>query len=393
MIVCVHLPRFALSVAAGGAERLAGRALAIAPSGVGAQVVGEVSGTAQASGVAAGMGLGEALARCPELVLVPGDPVGVAQAWEGMVCALEGIGAEVETARPGRAYFDAERLRALYAGREGVIVAVRRALERPSRMGGGPTRFCALAAALQARSRRARLIEERSARRYLASQPVGLLSYREQTAALVPSLERLGVVTLGDLVKLGADSVADRFGAPGSLARSLALGKDSPLLTRRVEECLAESMELGESSSGEALARTLGVLVDRLLARSQRRGRTIRALTLSARLVEQGTWSSEVVLRSATSDPARMRLALAARLALLPAPAETLSLSVRAFGPASGEQRTLLEEERTARRARLRDGVAQVRAAAGPDAALRVLSVDPRSRVPERRYAFTPFTP
>ena len=34
---------------------------------------------------------------------------------------------------------------------------------------------------------------------------------------------------------------------------------------------------------------------------------------------------------------------------------------------------------------RLREAVRQARAAAGPDAALRVLAVDPDSRVPERR--------
>ncbi|HEX4115718.1 MAG TPA: 3'-5' exonuclease [Solirubrobacteraceae bacterium] len=77
MILCVHLPRFEPAVAAGGPEALASQPLAIAPTN-GAQQVGEVSGTAQATGVAAGMRLGEALARCPQLVLVPDDPVGVA---------------------------------------------------------------------------------------------------------------------------------------------------------------------------------------------------------------------------------------------------------------------------------------------------------------------------
>jgi protein ImuB len=41
------------------------------------------------------------------------------------------------------------------------------------------------------------------------------------------------------------------------------------------------------------------------------------------------------------------------------------------------------------RRMRLR----QTRAAAGPDAALRILAVDPDSRVPERRLALAPWEP
>jgi protein ImuB len=392
MIVCVHLPRFELVAAIGGSQELAGRAVAIAPSGAGARSVGEVSGRAQAQGVRAGMGLGEALARCPKLELMPGDPVRVAQAWERTARALEGIGAELELARPGVAYFDAAGLVGLHGGAEGVIAVARDALERPPRIGVGPTRFCSLAAALEARSRRARVIGEREAKRYLAAQPVGILSYRALTAAIVPSLGRLGLLTLGAVAKLSAADVADRFGEPGTMARRLALGHDTPLRTRRVEDRLAESMALGESNSGQALERTLGVLVDRLLARGERRGRTIRSVTLSARLVERGTWREQVVFRQAISDGQRIRLALSQRLVLLPAPAVALQLAVEEFGPAEGEQGTLLDGERTARLVRLRDAVSQVRALAGAHAALRALPVEERSRVPERRYVFTPWS-
>ena len=48
-----------------------GRPLALAPEPGGPQVIGEVSGAAEAFGVRAGMRLGEALARCPALALVP----------------------------------------------------------------------------------------------------------------------------------------------------------------------------------------------------------------------------------------------------------------------------------------------------------------------------------
>jgi protein ImuB len=389
--VCVHLPRFELVAAMGGPEELAGRAVAIAPSGGGALTIGEVSGTAQAQGVQAGMALGEALARCPKLELVSGDPVQVAQSWESTARALEGIGAQLELARPGLAYFDADGLGSLHGDIYAIITAARNALGRPARIGAGPTRFCALAAALETRSRRARVIDERDARRYLAAHPVSILSYRPETGPIVPSLERLGLDTLRAFVKLGAADVADRFGAPGTLARRLALGHDTPLHTRRVEERLRESMALADSSSGQALERTLQVLLDRLLARPERRGRTIRALTLSARLVERGTWSEAVVFGEALSDGKRMLLALATPLRLLPASAVALQLAVDRFGPADGDQTTLLDGERTARLARLQDAVSQIRTLAGPHAALRALPADLRSRVPERRFIFTPW--
>jgi len=81
---------------------------------------------------------------------------------------------------------------------------------------------------------------------------------------------------------------------------------------------------------------------------------------------------------------------LAIGLLLLPAPASELRLSVERFGPPSSDQGALLDQERVHRDARLREAVAQTRAVAGPDAALRAVCVDPDSRVPERRVVLTP---
>src|SRR3979411_2295755 len=97
MVVCVYLPRFELVVAAGGSQALAGRALAVAPLLSSEQRVGEVSGAAEACGGTAGMMLGEALARCPDLALASPDPVRVAQEWEAALRALESVGAVVES--------------------------------------------------------------------------------------------------------------------------------------------------------------------------------------------------------------------------------------------------------------------------------------------------------
>jgi len=391
LVVCVHIPRFGLRVATGGSQELLGRALAIAPSGGGAMTIGEVSPSAQAQGVQAGMALGEALGRCPHLELIPGDPIRVARAWDQAARRLEGIGAQLELARPGLAYFVADGLQGIHGGRDGVIAAAGEALRRPPRIGVAPTRFGALAAALEARSRRARVIGDREARRYLAARPVSVLRHRPETEPLVPALEQFGVCTLGDVVKLSAGAVADRFGAPGTLARRLALGHDTPLRARSVEDRVEESMELGDANSGLLLARTLAVLVDRLLARPERRGRTFRALILSAHLVDRGTWREHVVLREAIANRQRILDALTAPLGLLPAPAVALGLAVEQFGPAIADQTSLLDGERTARDRRRGEAVRQVRALAGPHALFRVLVVEPDSPVPEHRTITTPW--
>jgi protein ImuB len=399
MVVCVQIPRFELTVAVGGRAKagrqtLAGSALALAPL-VGAELrLGEVSGAAEAYGVYAGMGLGEALARCPQLELIPPDPLAVAEAWEGVLCALEGIGAAVEPAREGLVYFQAEGLRGMHGSDVHTIAVARRALGRPARIGVGPTRFCALAAALEASTRRAKLIDAHEAPRYLAAQPVDLLGFRQETAALVESLGRLGVRTLGELRELGPhppDALADRFGESGVIAYRLAGGdSDRPLLPRSAQEVLEESLGTGDANSGAMLQRVLGVLVDRLLSRPERRGRTLRAVVLTACLEEGGTWRERVVFREALSDAKRVCLAISPRLASLPAPAESLRLGVERFGSAGGEQYTLLEQGVRVRGERLSEAVRQVRTVAGHDAALRAVFIDPESRVPERRIVLTP---
>ena len=520
MIVCVLLPRFELAVAAGGREALAAGPLALAPEIGREPLIGESSAAAEAYGVRAGLRLGEALARCPSLRLVAPDPAGVADAWEHVLSALEGIGAAVESDRPGAAWFEERGLRRLHGGTaESVITAARRALSaatrgmratsaeaarpdqgsiapslgviRPGaastdggrdrgpiptpdgiagpetvagrdrgplaasnsvtgsetvagrdrgpltasngvagpdtassvagrdrgpltasvgvvgsappgvpssgagRIGAAPSRFAALAAAHRARARRPEIAPEKpkSLAAYLAPLPVSLLSSRPEVAALPDALERFGIATLGELAALSRGHLADRFGPAGPLARDLACGKDTPLRPRVPSERLEEVLELPESASGPQLERALGMLIDRVLARPERRGRTVRAVVLSAKLVSGGTWRSQMAFREALADPRRMRLAITGRLTELPAPAESLRLRVEAFGPPSGDQRSLLEEPAAVRRARLREAVRQTRAAAGPDAALRILAVDPDSRVPERRLALAPWEP
>jgi len=156
MIVCALLPRFALTVAAGGRAELARGPVALAPEPGREPLIGEASAAAEAYGVKAGLRLGEALARCPTLRLVAPDPAGVADEWDRLLTALEGIGAAVESEHAGVACFDASGLLKLHGGLDGVLTVTRRALRGiPVRLGVAPTRFAAVAAASKARPRRA----------------------------------------------------------------------------------------------------------------------------------------------------------------------------------------------------------------------------------------------
>jgi protein ImuB len=435
IVACALIPRFALLATLGNRSRsaqhqspcsslaltegrrraLLARSLALAPEPGGPQVIGQVSGAAEAFGLRAGMRLGEALARCPELALVAPDPERVEAAWEAALRRLEAIGAAVEPGQPGEAFFEAAGLRGLYGGSlEGVLRRARKAIGPPVRLGAGQTRLCAYAAALSARPRRGPVVvPEGMTRSFLAPLPVSLLRERllgirassdhrspsapcgeaARTGAvdLPEKLEHLGVETLGQLAALPRGAIADRFGEAGLRALRMAGGADEPLRPRRPHEEMVERLELAEATSGPQLERVLCLLIDRLLAHPERRGRSLRRLRLGARLAGGGSWRHAATLRRASADPERLRLALLPKLEELPGPAASLSLRALETGTSASDQTTLGGSAQQDRRRRLDEAIRQARAAAGRDAVLRVLDVDSSARVPERRSLLTPY--
>ncbi len=378
--------------------------IALAPEPGREQAVGEASGAAEAFGIKAGMPVSEALGRCPALILRPPDPGRTASDWERVLRRLEAIGAAVESNRPGEAFFAVDGLRGICGPRrEDVLARAARAIAMPARIGGAPNRFCARAAAAMARGRGRRAIRMVAAggeRDFLAPLPVDLLdrALRDRPGGgdaragrLVATLERLGVATLGDLAGLPRVAIADRFGALGLAAHELAAGRDMPLRPRTPHEDLVQAIGLPEAAYGIQLERALELLIDRLLGDPRREGRAIRSLSLEARLAGGGSWSATAVMRSASSAPERLRLALAPKLGALTAPATALALRAIAMAAAGGTQQTLARDPGERRRERLAEAVRQVRAAAGRDSVLRVLDVDPGSRVPERWAALAPY--
>ena len=410
MIVCALIPRLSLRSALGNRRELIGKPIALAPEPGGPQVVGEASGAAEASGVSAGMRLAEALSRCPALILAPPDPVRAEASWEQSLRRLEAIGAAIEPVRPGEAFFNSEQLRGLYGSTERILIRARDALGPPARLGAGPNRICAAAAATRMRPRRPPLVvSDAAARRLIAELPVSALRNRlvgsrawsrtghdtrsreTEEASCIDSLQRLGVQTLGELAALPSKAVADRFGKPGLRALALARGADEPLRPRQPHEELACRLSLPEAASGPQLERGLELLIERLLAHPARARRMFRRLRLEAGLAGGGGWRCDIVMRSASSSAERLKLALIPRLGELPGPAASLGLRATELGAQEGDQAPLARSPEDERRGRLAEAVRQARAAAGRDAVLQVLEVDSASRVPERRAILTPF--
>src|SRR3954463_824119 len=127
-VTCALIPRFRLIAATSGNRETLARPAALAPEPGAAQLIGEVSEPAERFGLRAGMRMGEALSRCPELALIPPDPARAERSWEEALRRLEGVGAQVESDRAGEAFFEAGGLSRLWGGIEGVLKRVREQL-------------------------------------------------------------------------------------------------------------------------------------------------------------------------------------------------------------------------------------------------------------------------
>jgi protein ImuB len=328
-------------------------------------------------------------------VLIPdsalADPVEAGELTEGLLRRLERIGATVESERAGEAFFVLDGLRGIHGGTSaGVLAAARRAAKAEVRIGVAPTRFAAHAAA-----RRETIVPPPEAGDFLAALPVSTLVGRlelppREAGGLVETMRRLGIEALGDLAALSPGRIADRFGPPGLEALRLARGEDAPLRPRHPHEELAEQLELPEGAAGGQLEHALNLLVTRLLAAPQRKGRTLLGLRLGAVLSGGGSWSVDQGLGRPTASERTLRAVLAPRLETLPGPVAALRLRALGLGPPVGDQLELSLRGAEHRKRRLGEAIREVRTAQGTDSLLTIVPLDSASRFPERRVMLTP---
>src|ERR687898_1527587 len=177
MVACILVPGFELRAALRARPSLALRPAALAPLEGEEPLIGPVTAAAEAKGVKPGMRMGEALATCPELVLVEPDPAAAEQAWEEIVRRLEDCGFSVESAELGCAFFETRGVERLYGG---VEAAMKRALAAVGsawdpRAGAAGRRFAALAAANVARPGQVLIVADERTREFLAPLPLALL--------------------------------------------------------------------------------------------------------------------------------------------------------------------------------------------------------------------------
>jgi protein ImuB len=387
MIVTALIPLFPLRIAVLEARVAWDDPIALGPAPGEAQVIGTCSPAAWNEGVRPGLRVGEALARCPALDLVTPHPDAVRMAVDRVTERLEALGAAVEAHGHGMWSFMAGGLMRLHGGLPTVMRRTRAALPVgcDGRVGAAPTPFSSIEAA-----RGGVVVHHDEVAGFLAPLPSSRLPL---DAAGHRLLQSLGLRTIGQVAALPHPAVLDRLGRGGERAWLMARGEDDPRLTPRTPpELVEESMDFPESVGAlQALEAAMRMLIIRICDRTTARGGSVRSLVLRASTWDGGSWTSPVALREATADPTRIGLACIPRLGRIGAPVTRLAIEADAGGPAGAGQMTLVARPDDERRRRAAAALEQVRASEGDAQVLRLVEIEPWSRLPERQWALGPY--
>ncbi|GHG58480.1 DNA polymerase [Sinomonas cellulolyticus] len=217
------------------AARLAGEAPEGSPAAViDKGLVAVCSAEARSAGVARGLRVREAQARCAELVTAPSDPARDGREFEPVVRALEATVPGVDVLRPGLCAIRARGASAYYGGEEaaaGAALEAASGLGLEARAGIADSVFAAEEAARCTGELAAvRVVEPGRSAHFLAPLPVAALG----DPRLASLLTRLGLRTLGDFASLPAAEVRSRFGPDGLTAHARAQGRDHRAVVPRV---------------------------------------------------------------------------------------------------------------------------------------------------------------
>ncbi|RWZ64454.1 DNA polymerase Y family protein [Labedella populi] len=226
----------------------AAEAAGLPPSAPLALVVkGEIfacSASARREGVARGLRVREAQARCPGLMVLPYDADLDHRAFEPVISAVEAIVPGAQLVRPGTLAVKARGPSRYYGGEVeaaeavlDVVAAAHPAGQRTdgadgvvppgviARVGVADSLFAAEQLA-KARMRGpedvVRVVPPGRTREFLAPLPLSVLERPELTTVL----RRLGIDTLGHFAALDAVEVRDRFGEDGERLHALSSGRD-----------------------------------------------------------------------------------------------------------------------------------------------------------------------
>ncbi len=325
----------------------------------------------------------------------------IAAAIDELAVDLRTCSPRVEPAReqPGTFWLDGDGLHHVFADGEAWARALSAALDARGLIGAivvGFTRFGTHAIARA--QRKGALVfrcdtDERAAARAVP------LDRLDVDPRLRDALARLGVTTIGQLVRLPGGGILERFGSDAHRLYQLAAGERwDPLVPEPPPDAPDERVVLDDPETDlERLLFSIKAAVDRLLARLAQRRRAVASLWLELTLrtynaAEKIERRAECVRPAeATLDPRVLVRLCHLRLEGAPPTSGVIELRVWAEDVAATREQLALFAERPRRDLRAAaEAVARLRAELGNDAVVKAVLRE--GHLPEARYGWEPIT-
>lgn len=354
---------------------------------------------ARAAGVLVGQRYGHALSRCPGLQARVVATAVIDAAVGELRAALQVLSPHVEVGEPGTFWLDGRGLSRVFVDRGAALpgtawsVALSAVLARLVLRGAvvvGFSRFATYAIARAQQLGALVFASDAEERRAAASVPLARL---DLDAKLRDALLRLGIARVGELVRLPAGGILERFGRDAYQLYQLAAGERwDPLVPVAPPEAPDECVTLDDDITDiEQLMFVLRPALDRLLARLATHGRALTALHLELALrhaVGNLEARADCIRAAAPTLDARALLRLAhLRLSATPPAAPVHALRLWADDTAATREQLALFAAHPRRCLRAaNEALARLRAELGDAAVQRAVLRD--GHLPEATFAW-----
>ncbi len=353
---------------------------------------------ARALGVLAGQRYAHALSLCAGLRARVVPPEQITAAITELRAVLHELSPRVEPGEPGTFWLDGEGLERIFPERQGPIgtewgLAIGRAIARVGLEGAivvGFSRFATYAIARATRHGVTVLRSDADERIAAANVPLARL---EIDPKLRDALARLGVSSVGQMVRLPGGGILERFGREAHRLYQLAAGERwDPLVPVAPPEAPDERVLLDdEEEDVERLVFMIKAPIDRLLDRLAARGRALTALHLELALKHS---VGKIEIRADCIKPAgptldgRALLRLVhLRLTGMPPAAAVNAIRVWADDVGASREQLALFAARPRRDLRAADeALSKLRAELGDDAVVRAVLRD--GHLPEASFGW-----
>jgi protein ImuB len=306
-VACLRVPGFPLAALLRAEPELRGRVLAVTERADPAAPLLAVSTEARGVGVRSGLTAAQARAIAAGLEIRVVSRERRADAAEALADVAASFSPRIEVGGEGLVHLDADGLETLCGEERHLATLLAARAKRVGLevdVGIGSSRAVALLAARSGLG----VVPAGRERELLAPLPLSLL---EPGEALAARLERWGLRTLGELVRLPGDAVASRLGAAGLRLVRLARGEDErPIAPAPRPLAFEETVDCEwPIDTFEPLSFLLRAALERLVARIATRGFRAGDLELSLRLANRGRDARRITV-AAPTDEAKILLAL-----------------------------------------------------------------------------------